>query len=410
MISIPKVVPISSLCHVSSTIIAQKRLRRRVADLGPYNLVYTLAKNGTLDSATVEKIAQAYRDSEFVEQKNQDLPEPGTQYNENSRRFGMVGIKIGMLPQWSPKGERMLCTAIHFPDNQVIDVVDPITWYKTSGVGKRKAFGRFGPLYKVTVGAKNIEPYFLGSQPLNIFKKWGIRPKEHLGSFLTSEDALVQPGTTLDVRHFNVGQYVTVSGKTIDWGFQGAMHRWGFRGMPALRTTKSHRRVGSTGSKGDARVWPGKRMPGHMGFEWRNMGALEVVRINPIENVIYVKGNVPGDNSYPVIMNDWMVGEKRVVNPPFPTYLSTIEEEDENEMVQNVENLSINEKLHSDKAFKLYGYNNIKTPVYDITSKDIYNPKVFNFNSPSIVFTEADEKKPVARDRMRAKIAKAKAK
>lgn len=87
----------------------------------------------------------------------------------------------------------------------------------------------------MTVGAKNIEPYYLGSTSLGIFKKFGIQPKEHLGSFLTTEDALVQPGTNLDVRHFNVGQYVSVSAKTIDWGFQGAMHRWGFRGLPAIR-------------------------------------------------------------------------------------------------------------------------------------------------------------------------------
>uniref|UniRef100_A0AC34FTR2 Large ribosomal subunit protein uL3m n=1 Tax=Panagrolaimus sp. ES5 TaxID=591445 RepID=A0AC34FTR2_9BILA len=408
MISVPNALPIPSLCRISSTIISQKRFRRRVASLGPYNLVYTLAKDGSLDSATVEKIAQAYRDVNFVEKKIKDLPEPGTQYTQNSRRFGMVGIKIGMLPQWGPKGERMLCTAIHFPDNQVVDVVDPVTWYKTSPVGKRKAFGRFGPLYKVTVGAKNIPPFFLGNQPLGIFKKWGIQPKEYLGSFLTSEDALVQPGTKLDVRHFNIGQYVSVSGQTIDWGFQGAMHRWGFRGMPALRTTKSHRRVGSIGSKGDARVWPGKRMPGHMGFEWRQMGGLEVIRINPTENVIYVKGNVPGDNQYPVIMGDCMAGAKRVVNPPFPTYLSTIEEEDENETVENVENVQKYEKMDSDKAFKLYGYDNVKTPVFDITSKDIYNPNVFNFSSPSVVFTEADEKKSAARDKMRAKIAKVK--
>lgn len=79
---------------------------------------------------------------------------------------------------------------------------------------------------------------------------------------MTTEEAVVKPGTLLDVRHFQVGQHVAVTGKTIDWGFQGAMHRWGFKGGPERGTTKSHRRLGSTGSKGDARVWPGKRMHG----------------------------------------------------------------------------------------------------------------------------------------------------
>lgn len=50
-------------------------------------------------------------------------------------------------------------------------------------------------------------------------------------------------------------------------------------------TTKSHRRVGSIGSKGDARVWPGRKLPGHMGYEWRHAHSLEVLRINPIKQV-----------------------------------------------------------------------------------------------------------------------------
>ncbi|VDK25888.1 unnamed protein product [Anisakis simplex] len=64
------------------------------------------------------------------------------------------------------------------------------------------------------------------------------------------------------------------------------MHRWGMKGMPANRTTKSHRRIGSVGSTGDARIWPGKRMPGHMGYEWVNTSGLEVLRINPSKQVI----------------------------------------------------------------------------------------------------------------------------
>lgn len=53
-----------------------------------------------------------------------------------------------------------------------------------------------------------------------------------------------------------------------------------------FRTTKSHRRIGAIGSKGDARVRPGKRMPGHMGFEWRSIPGLEVLRINPEKQVL----------------------------------------------------------------------------------------------------------------------------
>ena len=50
-----------------------------------------------------------------------------------------------------------------------------------------------------------------------------------------TENALPQVGMPLDARHFSIGQFVTVSGKSIDWGFQGGMHRWGMRGQPSRR-------------------------------------------------------------------------------------------------------------------------------------------------------------------------------
>src|SRR5690606_15089376 len=96
--------------------------------------------------------------------------------------------------------------------------------------------------------------------------------------------------------------------------------------------------------------------------------------------VIYVKGCVPGSHGYPLLVNDCLHEEKRVKDPVFPTYLS-----EETETV-DLEQLSIG----------------------DLTSKDLYSEKLFQFNNPSIVFTDADEKKSAARDKMRAKIAKVK--
>ena len=150
--------------------------------------------------------------------------------------------------------------------------------------------------------------------------------------------------------------------------------------FPLFRTTKSHRRVGSIGSKGDARVWPGKRLPGHMGHEWCQTSGLEILRINPLAQVIYVKGCVPGSHGYPLLVNDCLHEEKRVKDPAFPTYVP-----EETETV-DLEQLSIG----------------------DLTSKDLYSEKLFQFKNPSIVFTDADEKKSAARDKMRAKIAKVK--
>ena len=150
MLAPSKVIPSSSLCRITSSLISQKRYRRRVCSLGPYNLVHQFTKDGILDSAAISKIAEAYKDTHYEPRIIKDLPPAGKQFTENSRRVGLVGIKIGMMPQWDLKGNRILCTAIHVPDNQVVSVTDPITWYKTSPTGKRKAFGRRGPVYRVS--------------------------------------------------------------------------------------------------------------------------------------------------------------------------------------------------------------------------------------------------------------------
>uniref|UniRef100_A0A0N5A1D6 Large ribosomal subunit protein uL3m n=1 Tax=Parastrongyloides trichosuri TaxID=131310 RepID=A0A0N5A1D6_PARTI len=308
---------------------------------------------------------------------NDNINDSKKEWTPQSRRVGLLGTKIGMLPQWLNDGTRVLCTLFHIQDNHIISTTSPEDWFNKSIVGKRKAFNREGPMWKVTVGAINMDPRKFTSHYRRIFDSISVPCKLKLGSFLVSDDAIVAPGTKLDVRHFNVGQYITATGKTIDWGFQGGMHRWGMRGMPALRTTKSHRRIGSVGSVGDARIWPGKRMPGHMGYEWRTQSGLQIMRINVEEQVMYVKGCVPGEVGDVLLIKDCLQEKKRSPNVPFPTF-ETIQEEIENEDI------------------KIIGGN------------DIYFDKVFKMNQPSIVFTEEHEVKSAGRDRTKAKIARVK--
>lgn len=85
------------------------------------------------------------------------------------------------------------------------------------------------------------------------------------------------------------------------------MKRWGFHGMPATHgQTKTHRRPGNIGAGGEkARVWPGKKMPGHMGNRTRVLKGLKILRIDHEYNVLYVIGqNVPGDTNSIVFVHD----------------------------------------------------------------------------------------------------------
>ncbi len=92
------------------------------------------------------------------------------------------------------------------------------------------------------------------------------------------------------------------------------MHRWGFKGQMYLwgQATKSHRRPGAIGTTGDREVHKGKHLPGHMGWEWRHVRGLQVVRINYDQQVLYVKGAVPGDMNEIVQVKDSFVAEKEV--------------------------------------------------------------------------------------------------
>uniref|UniRef100_F1L8Z6 Large ribosomal subunit protein uL3m n=1 Tax=Ascaris suum TaxID=6253 RepID=F1L8Z6_ASCSU len=313
----------------------------------------------------------------------------GNEWTPNSKRVGLLARKLGMLPQWLNNGTRVLCTMLEFPENCVVSAIDPETWYRKSIVGKKKAFGIQGPMWKVTVGAVNADPSKFTHVYRDIFMRQGLPVKQHLGSFVVTEDAVVAPGTPLHVCHFSVGQYIAVTGRTIDWGFQGGMHRWGMKGMPANRTTKSHRRIGSIGSTGDARVWPGKRMPGHMGYEWVTTSGLEVLRINPGKQVMYIKGCVPGEVGEILLVKDCLQPSKRVKNPPFPTFFPPDQTADSS-------------KEAPEEAEVPAAPN---APVV-APNGEIFASKLFRFSSPSIVFTEEHETKLPGRDKTRAKIAK----
>ncbi|CAI4230453.1 unnamed protein product [Auanema sp. JU1783] len=296
----------------------------------------------------------------------------------DTRRVGLLVRKIGMMPQWTNTGDRVLCTLLELADNHIVNTVSPDTWYRTSLIGKRKAFNREGPLWKVTVGAVDSPNGHFTNAYRQQFIRAGVPVKEHLGAFLVSNDAVPPVGTPLDIRHFTVGQFVTATGKSIDWGFQGGMHRWGMRGQPKRRTTKSHRRIGSVGSVGDARIWPGKRMPGHMGYEWVTVSGLKIIRMNFEKQVLYVKGSVPGEVGEILQLKDCLQSQKKLKHGPIPTWtpsLSAIPEETEEQVVENTE---------------------------------AFVPELFRFTSPSIVFTDADAKKSVGRDKTKAKIAKVK--
>lgn len=116
---------------------------------------------------------------------------------------------------------------------------------------------------------------------------------KHLKEFRGKED--LKEGDKITVDTFKEGDIVKVSSISKGKGFQGAVKKWGFHGRNATHGTKHEERtLGSVGSTGPARVFKGKKMPGRMGSDRTTVKNLEVVKIYKEDNVIAIKGAVPG--------------------------------------------------------------------------------------------------------------------
>ena len=138
------------------------------------------------------------------------------------------------------------------------------------------------------------------------FAKSKIEPKKKLAEFRVSNENLPDVGAELSAKHFVPGQYVDVSGTSIGKGFAGAMKRHNFGGLRATHGVSiSHRSHGSTGQcQEPGKVFKGKKMAGQMGNERVTTQNLEVVAIDEEDNLVLVKGAVPGAKSGWILITD----------------------------------------------------------------------------------------------------------
>ena len=126
------------------------------------------------------------------------------------------------------------------------------------------------------------------------FKRAGVTPKRHLAEFKEFETEL-NLGDTVTVELFNDANFVDVVGTSKGKGFQGAIKRHGQHTGPKTHGSKYHRHAGSNGMASDpSKVMKGKKMPGQMGHVQITIQNLEVVKVDAENNLLLVKGAVPG--------------------------------------------------------------------------------------------------------------------
>ncbi len=151
---------------------------------------------------------------------------------------------------------------------------------------------------KVVLGFQQAKENRLHKPVLGFLKKVGSGPLKHIKEFKSSDNKEYKVGQELKADFFQAGDFVDVTGTSIGKGFQGGMVRWNWNGGPAAHGSMHHRRVGSIGSSSDpSRVYKGQHMPGHMGSETVTVQSLRVMRVDADNNLILVKGCVPGSKN-----------------------------------------------------------------------------------------------------------------
>ena len=200
-------------------------------------------------------------------------------------RSGLILKKIGMTRIFDDLGNSFPVTVLKLEENQVVKVLD------------RNKNGYFA----IQIGTGKVKIKNIGKAIRGHFAKSNVEPKKILKEFRVDEDMLVEEGKIFSINHFSVGQKIDVSGVSHGKGFSGGMKRHNFAGLEATHGVSiSHRSHGSTGNSQDpGRVWKGKKMAGQYGNVNKTIQNLTVLQINDVDNLLYIKGSVPGPkNSY----------------------------------------------------------------------------------------------------------------
>lgn len=141
---------------------------------------------------------------------------------------------------------------------------------------------------------KEVNRYLTNAQQGHLVKSGGI-PLRHLREYRVENTGNFELGQQIKVDLFEAGQLVDVTGKSIGKGFAGYQKRHNFRRGPMAHGSKNHRLPGSTGpGTTPGRVYPGKKMAGHLGNVRVTTRKLKVVRIDTERNLLLIKGSIPG--------------------------------------------------------------------------------------------------------------------
>tara|TARA_Y100001970_G_scaffold59167_1_gene75304 strand:+ start:76 stop:786 length:711 start_codon:yes stop_codon:yes gene_type:complete len=202
--------------------------------------------------------------------------------------ISLLGKKIGMTREFYKTGQSIPVTVIKMEKGRIIDVInEEKRGYKAIQIG----FGKI----KNSKLSKSMKGYFT---------KKNTEPKKKLKEFRVENLDNYKEGNELGLEIFKDVKFVDIRSTTIGKGFAGAMKRHNFSGLRASHgVSVSHRAHGSTGQNQDpGKVFKNKKMAGHMGNKLRTIQNIEIIKSDNENNLLYLKGSIPGSKNTEVIV------------------------------------------------------------------------------------------------------------
>ena len=207
-------------------------------------------------------------------------------------RSGLITTKLGNTSYFNENGTSFKVTVLKLDDC----IVSSVKTFEKNGYNA----------VQLSSIDTNKDLKKINKAQRKIFSENKISPKKVLKEFRVDQNNILEIGTNLKANHFKIDQYVDASSISIGKGFAGVMKRHNFGGLRASHGVSiSHRSHGSTGQNQDpGRVFKGKKMAGRMGSKKVTKQNLKIVEIDEINNLIILKGSVPGKKKSIVFLKD----------------------------------------------------------------------------------------------------------
>ena len=202
--------------------------------------------------------------------------------------LALIGKKIGMSREFFKTGQSVPVTVLKMETGRVINVINK----------ENRGYSA------VQIGFGKIKNSKLTKAMKGYFAKKNTEPKKTLKEFRLENTDNFKEGNEIGLEIFENVKFVDVKSKTIGKGFAGAMKRHNFGGLRATHGVSiSHRSHGSTGQRQDpGKVFKGKKMAGHMGDKIRTIQNIEVIKTDKENNLLYLKGSIPGSKNTEVLI------------------------------------------------------------------------------------------------------------